>query len=350
MALSDVTTLNDACIAHVNLARGFRGGERQTELLIRELDARGVRQRLVARAGEPLIVRLADVASLERIAVKGIWSAQRALRGADVAHAHEGRCVQATLLAKLLHNIPYVITRREVKPHKTQRRGQLAYRHAAARVGLSHAIALELNVRADNTDAAIIPSAFTPATPDATVVQQLRHQYGHPLIGHVGALVAQHKGQDLLIDVASRRPEWQFMLVGDGADEAMLKRKATGLNNVWFTGRVEDVASHLAACDVFAFPSRHEGLGSTLIDAMQTEVPIVAAAVGGIPDLIEDNVNGLLVAADDSKALEAALARMLEDDALQARFCAANRQRVTDYSAAKMADRYLDVYRRCLLA
>ena len=53
-------------IAHVNLAHGYRGGERQTELLIRELAKRGVRQRLVARTGEPLIVRLADEATLAR--------------------------------------------------------------------------------------------------------------------------------------------------------------------------------------------------------------------------------------------------------------------------------------------
>lgn len=347
--MSDDTPLNSALVAHVNLARGYRGGERQTELLIRELDARGVRQRLVARAGEPLIVRLADVAALERIAVRGIWSAQRALRGAALAHAHEGRCIQATLLAQLLRGTPYVITRREVKPDKAQRRGQIAYRRAAVRVGLSHAIALELNERADNTDAAIIPSAFTPATPNSDVVHQLRHQYGHPLIGHVGALVARHKGQDLLIDIAARRPQWQFMLVGDGADEATLKRKATGLNNVWFTGRVEDVASHLAACDVFAFPSRHEGLGSTLIDAMHAEVPIVATNVGGIPDLIEHDINGLLVEPNDSGALEAALQQMLDNPDMQERFSTANRQRVVDYSASKMAERYLDIYRRCLL-
>ena len=78
-------------IAHINLARGYRGGERQTELLIRELASQGIRQRLVARQGEPLIVRLADVGGLERCAVGGIVSATRALRGVSLSHAHEAR-------------------------------------------------------------------------------------------------------------------------------------------------------------------------------------------------------------------------------------------------------------------
>ncbi|MEL6869980.1 MAG: glycosyltransferase family 4 protein [Pseudomonadota bacterium] len=340
--------LNDALIAHVNLARGFRGGERQTELLIRELAVRGIRQRLVARAGGSLIVRLADLDTLERVPVGGIWSGQRALRGAQLAHAHEGRCIQATYLARKLRGTPYVITRREVKPNKQIKAGQRAYRAATARVGLSQAIALELNHRAANNDATIIPSAFTPASVDSELVHALRARYGHPLIGHVGALVEQHKGQDLLIEVARRHSEWQFMLVGDGADEAQLKRRAAGLANVWFTGRTDDVASHLAACDVFAFPSRHEGLGSTLIDAMFIEVPIVATAVGGIPDLIEDDVNGLLVPPDSVDALDAAIARLLDDPALQTRFTAANRLRIADYSVTAMADRYLQVYQRCL--
>ncbi|MEM8548035.1 MAG: glycosyltransferase, partial [Pseudomonadota bacterium] len=264
-----MTNLNaDALITHINLARGFRGGEAQTELLIRALTERGIRQRLVARSAEPLIVRTADLANLERLPVSGLWEAQRALRGATLVHAHEGRCIQAAGFAHWLRGTPFIITRREVKPYK-RRWSDRIYRRAAARVGLSRAIATELAERAGIDDAHIIPSAFTPRTASQEKAGQLRRQWGGgPVIGHVGALVQAHKGQDLLLVVARRRPGWQFVFVGDGKDEAMLKAQAAGLANVWFTGRVDDVASHLAAFDVFAFPSRHEGLGSTLLDAL----------------------------------------------------------------------------------
>ncbi|MDN5861979.1 MAG: hypothetical protein L0H19_00860, partial [Salinisphaera sp.] len=85
-------------ICHINLARGYRGGERQTELLIRELARLGWAQRLLARAGEPLSKRLQDIPALEIIeARKPYFRHVPALRN-TIAHAHEAR---ATKLAYL---------------------------------------------------------------------------------------------------------------------------------------------------------------------------------------------------------------------------------------------------------
>ena len=332
-------------IAHVNLARGYRGGERQTELLIRELARRGFRQRLVARTGEPLIVRLADEAGLDRRPVRGIVSAARALRGATLSHAHEGRCVQATALARWFAGIPYVITRREVRPLGRNLATRRIYASASALVDLSSSIADALAAYTPGATPRIIPSAVTPATPDGARTRALRKRYGPPpIVGHVGALVGRHKGQPLLIEVARERPGVQFVLVGGGPDEAEFRAQAEGLANVHFAGHVDDVANHLASFDLFAFPSHWEGLGSTLLDAMALELPIVASRAGGIPDIIRDGENGLLVSPGDAGALGAAIDRLLGDETLQARFAERNRAAIADYSAERMADRYAELY------
>src|SRR5262245_16713705 len=98
-------------IAHVNVARGYRGGERQTELLIRELEGTGLKQVLVARRGGPLARRLND----SRIEIRPVhgnpFGVALATRGADLLHVHEGRSVYAAYLHWLLWRTPYVITR-----------------------------------------------------------------------------------------------------------------------------------------------------------------------------------------------------------------------------------------------
>lgn len=332
-------------IAHVNLARGYRGGERQTELLIRELARRGFAQRLVARTGEPLIVRLADQPGLDRRPVRGIVSAARALRGSTLAHAHEGRCVQATALARWFAGVPYVITRREVRPLGRNPATRRIYASASALVGLSSSIADALAEYTPGATPRIIPSAVTPANPDRARVRALRTRFGPaPIVGHVGALVGRHKGQPLLIEVARERPGVQFVLVGGGPDEGEFRAQAEGLANVHFTGHVDDVVNHLASFDLFAFPSLWEGLGSTLLDAMALELPIVASRTGGIPDIIRDGENGLLVPPGDADALGAAIDRLLDDAALQERFAANNRVAIDDFSVARMGERYAALY------
>ena len=139
---------------------------------------------------------------------------------------------------------------------------------------------------------------------------------------------------------AASNPDIALLIsdLGDGGAQA------EGLVNVHFTGQVEDVASHLASFDLFAFPSLFEGLGSILLDAMALELPIVASRTGGIPDIIRDEENGLLVPTGDADALGAAIDRLLDDTDLQARFAAHNRKAIENYRVARMADRYAALY------
>jgi glycosyltransferase involved in cell wall biosynthesis len=98
--------------------------------------------------------------------------------------------------------------------------------------------------------------------------------------------------------------------------ESALKADVEGrglASRVMFTGRVENVEEYLRASDVFAFPSVFEALGLSLIEASATGLPCVGCRTGGIVDVIEDGVSGLLVAAGDVAALREALQRLAVD-------------------------------------
>jgi len=341
-------------ICHVNLAGGFRGGERQTQLLIDELAKLGWRQRLVVRRGSPLPGRVLE---RDRIDVREVHSnpvaAAFAAKGAALVHAHEARALYTGLLANLLYGVPFVGTRRVTNPFNNSRLRDWAYRRAACIAVLSTPIDRLVHERYPAVETVVIPSAHADLAVRHRPDPGFRSQYsGRTIVGHIGALVSPHKGQHNLIDVARQwrqsRPDVLFILVGSGKDESLFKQQAAGLDNVVFTGQVSNVDDYLDLFDVFAFPSLMEGLGSTLLDAMCFGLPIVASRVGGIPDIIEDRVNGLLVEPNDPAALAEALGTLLDDQALQQEMHDANLEKATAYSAARMAASYDALYRKIL--
>lgn len=330
-------------ILHINLAKGLRGGERQTLLLIQALAALGVGQSLASHRDSPLREALrGETLTLIDIAhpLRGWWRKC----AADLVHAHETKGAYWAYLHTRLHRKPYLITRRVDLPLSPSFKRRRLYGKAAALVALSRAIECEL--AGFNPHRRIIASAhqgLPPPTPDADLAGIARARY---LVGHVGALVDAHKGQSLLLEVLGRRRDWALALVGDGPDRRMLAARAG--DNCHFCGQVADVLPYLAAFSVFAFPSRQEGLGSSLLDAMRLGKPIVAAAVGGIPDIIRDGENGLLVPPNDADALEAALCRLREDPALAARLGEKAREDARRYTPQVMAGHYLSLYRELL--
>ena len=342
-------------IAHLNLVAGFRGGERQIQLLVEGLARLGWRQRLVARRGEPLAERCAGIAGLEVAAVpNNVLSALRALRGADLVHVHEGRGIQAAWLNRVLRGTPYLITRRNERGPGATWLNRTMYGRAAGRVAISAAVGESLRRLDPRLGSEIVPSASSGLSADPEAAAAIRARYlparGGLLVGNVAALVDSHKGQRQIVEAARRladaEPRLSFLLVGSGRDEARLKSAASGLPNVHFAGFVDNVGDHLRAMDLFFFPSRHEGLGSVLLDALEFGLPVVATRVGGIPEIVEESVNGLLCEVDDSGAQTAALLRLARDPGLRARIAAANRAKAAEYSPERMVERYAAIYGR----
>ncbi len=340
-------------VVHVNTARAYRGGERQTELLIRELAKRGIEQRLVARRGAPLTRRFEDVDVEIREAGGHFVAVTAATRGADIVQVHEGRSVYGAWGRHLLSGTPYVLTRRVDNPIRPHRFSYRAYRSAAFVVAVAEDVA-EIVRRFDpDIRVRVIRSASSGLPVDAARVQEIRASLpGSFIVGHVGALDNRQKAQEYIIEVARRfadtRPDMHFVMVGGGADEAMLKDLARGLDNVTFTGFVDNVGDYLATFDLFILPSRREGIGGILLDAMDQRLAIVASRVGGVPSIVSDRENGLLIDSDRPDQLEAAILELADDPELRKAMGERGKAVAEQHTAEIMAEKYLALYRDIL--
>jgi glycosyltransferase involved in cell wall biosynthesis len=179
---------------------------------------------------------------------------------------------------------------------------------------------------------------------------------GGLVIGTVGRLqpVKNHR---MLVEAAAPllpRHGAHLVLVGTGDEEDQLRELVSRLRVerwVVFAGQRRDMAEILPAFDVFALPSRSEGHPLAAVEAMAAGLPVVATAVGGVPELVHDRVTGLLSAEGDVGAFRRSLSLLLEDRGLAARLGHEARAAIErDYSVARMGTRYLTLYADVLRA
>jgi glycosyltransferase involved in cell wall biosynthesis len=350
MAMSD----SRLSVAHINLARGYRGGERQTQVLVECLAKFGWRQKLVARRGELLAERCASIDGLHLIEVPGnVIAAAIALDHVSLVNVHEGRGIQAAFINRFFRGVPYVVTRRVQTGPKHNRLTRMMYKGAAEIIILSEAIRKSMLALDADLHCTVIPDANSELQSDPRTAQKIRSRLGGGfIVGHVGELDDAQKGQKQIVDVAKRLrvdvPELSFVLVGSGRDEAGLRLAASELNNVHFAGQVNNVGDYLAAFDIFLYPSRHEGLGSSMLDALAYGLPVVATKAGGIPEIIENEVNGFLCEVDDIDAFKDAIVTLYRDSKLRQKISAANLEKAARFSPENMTKRYIEVYKRVI--
>jgi glycosyltransferase involved in cell wall biosynthesis len=203
----------------------------------------------------------------------------------------------------------------------------------------------------------VIPSGvdtdrFAPSSTRAAAKASLGLTAERPLIGTVGRLEPRKGTSTLLAALAvlraGGRHDAALVVVGDGPLRAELAADAERLgvaSHVQLLGDRSDVRDVLEALDVFVLPSRTEGMSNALLEGMAMALPVVATAVGGTPEVIADGKSGLLVPADDPKAMAAAIARLLDDAAFATRLGAAARATVEErYGARNMVRRLEAVY------
>jgi len=339
-------------LCHVNLARGYRGGERQTELLIKELAARGIEQRLVCRRDSPLVSRLAECDGLNiRTVAKPFIFHLSAVRDGAVVHAHENKAGKLAYYGSRRWGVPYVLTRRVPQVPSRRWPSDAVYRGAARVVAVSRAVSSILRQRFPNLDVAVVPDAHGHLAADAMATEHLRGSFAQAfLVGHVAALQDRHKGQRVLIEAARHLAHAGsralILFIGSGPDAEALQAEASELDNVLFTGFVDNVADYLAMLDIAVMPSRYEAMGSALLDAMHFGVPVVASNTGGIPEIVEHGANGLLVPPNDVAGFAQAILRLENDRQIRARMGECGRRMAAAYGPDRMADRYLAIYRR----
>jgi glycosyltransferase involved in cell wall biosynthesis len=161
------------------------------------------------------------------------------------------------------------------------------------------------------------------------------------------------KGVDILLnaiaELKKRGIESSCTIVGDGPikqDLQSLSGKLHIENQVSFAGTCSDIVRHLHNAAIFVLPSRSEGMPNVILEAMACGIPVIATSVGGIPDIIQNGRNGLLVAPDDIQALSSAIATLFSDPDLADRI--GNRARMDAeslFSLDRITGAYLALYK-----
>jgi glycosyltransferase involved in cell wall biosynthesis len=337
-------------ILHCDFSRDWRGGQQQLVLLHRELAALGAQQGVVVRSrmlaelyGDTGMLPLFTGAETRRLA-----------RGADAVHAHDGRA-HSWMLAVLAGNrrTIRVLTRRVAFAIPAMSR--FKYRATDAVLAVSQFVqkrVLDTGIREERTsvvydgiDLSSLPTAGVPvifggADPAARVNLT------------VVAAFAPEKGvADALRALAVLPPRFHLHLMpGPGAEEMIALARTLGISGrVHLAPRNVRVPELIAAGDLFLLPSRAEGLGSSTLVAMALGRPVVATAVGGIPELVVDGETGYLAPPASPRDLAHAIEAVVADPA-RARRCADRaRARVeVEFTSARMAALTLHAYRAAL--
>jgi glycosyltransferase involved in cell wall biosynthesis len=279
-------------------------------------------------------------------------------RRVDVVHSHEFTMAFYGAAASRVLRLPHVVTMHGGMDFAARRRRRVALRWAFRR---SRVAAVSEPTRARLAGALGVPERQIEVVPNgigfepgdgAGVRAELGVAPDEPLILAVGNLYPV-KGHIVLLRALARllddgAPRWRVAIAGRGGEEDSLRsfaRERGFADRLHLLGYRADIPDLLAASDVYVMPSLSEGLPMALIEAMSAARPVVASAVGGIPDAIDPEVDGLLVPPGDETALAAAIARMLGSSAERERLGAAARRRArAEYGVERMADRYERLY------
>ncbi|HEX2456773.1 MAG TPA: glycosyltransferase family 4 protein [Vicinamibacterales bacterium] len=353
---------------HIDTARTWRGGQNQVLVTVMGLRSLGNRTMLVAHPDGELRQRAREgldvfpLAPRTEMDLGAAWRLARLIKSLtpDVVHAHDSHAVAMASLALSMSTQPAklpLLAARRVDFHlRGNSLSRWKYRQVDMFICVSEAIRDMLVADGVPVDRTVIVNEGidlerVAAAPPARLHEELWLPHHAPVVGNVAALVP-HKGQRHLVEAAAlvvrQVPDARFVIAGEGELRAALERQIKDHHlekHVMLLGFRPDVLSLHKAFDLFVMSSVTEGLGTSLLDAMACEKPVVATNAGGIPEVVLEGTTGLLVPPRDHAAMAAAIVRLLRDPALRDRMGAAGLRVVREkFSAERMVQDTLKVY------
>jgi glycosyltransferase involved in cell wall biosynthesis len=341
-------------ILHVDSSPTWRGGQRQVLLLVAGLRRAGHAVVLATPSSGDLSERASveDVPTRELNAASDldVLAAMR-LRGVvremspHVVHAHDARSHALALLALVGLSTPLVVTRRVTfRP-----RNKIKYGKRVARfIAISHAVRAGLIAGGvDPARIAVVYSGVPALIARAPIDWRVR--CGWPaesvICGVVGAMTRE-KGLSHIEQIVrslddSTVARARLVLIGGVATPGPFR---IGNLEGFHSGFIRDSENGIAGLDIMWHPAIAEGLGTVLLEAMSLRVPPVAYATGGIPEIVENGVNGVLIKTGDTEAFASAVTRLIENPAARASVAAAGPRRASQFSAQRMIDETRAVY------
>lgn len=333
-------------VLFINMAKGFGGGEFYTEQLMKNVQ--GFDCYFFGKSSGKLVKHLRQ--NMPQIRVINFWQMLKLAFSHKnlIIHALDGRAVHIGALLKKLFHIPFVITR-QVSFSLKRQSSQKSYALADRLVGVSKHISENLQVF--NPNVSTVYGCLKPLEENAEFEQRWFTNKPNGLkIAQIGNFQAV-KNFPLTIELAKRNPNISFYLVGSGELETELKNQAQKLNNVVFIPFTPYVGSVLKQVDLLIMPSHSEGLGMAILEAYQYHVPVLAHAIGGMPEIVEHNRTGFLISPNQSEQYQVILERLLAEPPT---YFAELRQNISayltekDFSAQRMAREYEVIYQQVL--
>jgi glycosyltransferase involved in cell wall biosynthesis len=359
-------------VLHLSSERSWRGGEQQIAYLIDELAGAGIENIVACRTGSAFEaycrkqaiphINLPFSSSLDFRTALGLKKYCQE-QSAQLMHLHSSKSHSLAVLSAWLGNsTPMVLSRRVDFPLKRNWLSQKKYNHPGIRriICVSDAIREIVQKDINQPEKAITVHSGIDLAKFSTEASRhyLRQQYNIPpdywLVGNTSA-IAPHKDYYTFIhtvDLLEKEgfPAFYF-IIGTGPMEQEIKAyvKEKGLEKkIIFTGFLKNIQDILPELDLFLMTSKTEGLGTSLLDAFASEVPVVATATGGIPEIVKHEDTGLLAPVANAAQLARQVQRLYKDAALQEQLKKGAFSLVQQFSKQVTAHKTLNIYRNIL--
>lgn len=357
---------------HIDTARTWRGGQQQVQYTVLGLRALGHRASLVAAPDGELFARMREghdligLGTQSEVDLAAAWRFSRVVKQLrpDIVHAHDPHAVAMASTGISMTSItppPALVASRRIEyPIARNSFSRWKYRQVACFITVSEAVRERILLDG-------IARAKTAVVHEGVDVERVERlapvdihaelflPHDSPVVGNIGALVAQ-KDQRHLIEAAAivvrEVPDVRFVILGEGELRQALERQVHERHlerHVFLPGFRADALGLLKSMDVFAISSIHEGLCTSIIDAMAASKACVGTRVGGIPEVIDDGVTGFLVEPRHPEAMAARLVTLLQDAGLRRRMGDAGLTRARErFTVDHMVHGTAEVYRRLL--
>lgn len=346
-------------ILQLNFEKGWRGGERQTLYCMRQFRQAGHDVSIMARRDSAMAKRA--VSEGFRVYEQDSPASQiRFLLSSgkkfDIIHAQTANTITWAAFTRWIHRRPVVFSRRTDLAVSSDVKARFKWRWVDAFVAISESAAAEPQRLGIET--LIIRSAVQPVTVDQARVRRFVDEWNPQRKRLIATSAALVEGKDPITmilavnELAQQRDDFVFVHLGGGGDaehRARARVAELGLEDRYlFAGFQPDIESLYSVMDVYATSSRHEALGSSVLDAFLQRVPVVSTDAGGLKESLADG-RGVLCDVGDYRALAAGMQRMLDDlsfrnDAVERAYDYVRQE----HDVKEMGRRYLCAFERLL--
>ena len=353
-------------VLHIDTEMGYRGGQRQVTLLTNGLTEQKIPSIIVCKPNSKLEAQCKETKfpfySVKMRNELDIFSGYKIAKicrreKLNILHAHTPHAIALCLWTKLFYrNVKIVVSRRVDFPIKSNMFSQFKYRNKfiSKIICISDGIKSVMSRHINSKKLLTIRSAVDTESYNKIEYNNLKSQLGinnKIVVGTIAAF-ADHKDYPTLVKaskiILKNNKNIIFICCGDGEtlSEVKILTKELGIyDNYIFTGFINNIHDYLGSFDIFAFPSKLEGLGTSLLDAQYHSLPIVACKTGGIPEIVKNGNNGYLCEPKDYESFAKNLLSLIKNEELRQKFGKNGSENLTNFNLKTLISKHITLYR-----